>query len=1220
LSALPSNPLVSVILPVFNGAEFVSYALESISLQTYENLEVIVVDDGSTDGTQAILQGWTRRDPRVRLIVQANAGVARARNRAIAESSGEFVAPIDADDMWGPDKIETQVRRMRLAGEGTGLVYAWWTWIDAAGTVLDRSPHWTIEGEALDKLIFINFTGNASVPLFRRSCLDEVGGYDESLAAAKAGGCEDWDVALRIAAKYEVALVPEILVGYRRHPGSMSSACDTMWRSQQRVMEGLRTLRPDLPPALFKASENQFSMYLAGLSYWAGNLREAWRWGLRAGVRLPILVSPYVLKMLLFPPRREADAQVMRPGVKLDAERIPEPLLPYDRVGNPRALVSRWLTWPARRASLRPAWLALKLRLVAERWMSRLPGRRRRIRVWSMACWHFPIYSQTFVYREILELMKGGFEVRFAYAALAPRSELPDDAAAVWAIRRRIPLFESTSWPDMFRCWHLWPQRFLALVKQISDVTGMSEKEVREHRHFRFACTFTLMAKAWGAEYIHTYFFYEQALYGLVASTLLGLPRGVSCYADHMLDDYELKLVALHMRTCDVVVATSARIKQELEAIAGSPVAEAIVKPNGIDASRYPVVARKPSGPDRVFKVVAVNRIHAKKGVRYLLEAAVMLRERGLRFVIEILGEPDTHDPETHVYAEELNRYHAANGLEETVLFRGRQTATEVRGHLAEADIFAAPFIELENGDKDGIPTALLEAMAAGCAAIVTDAGSIAEVVTDGIDGLMIPQRDASALADAMARVAGDDGFRARLSSAGRERVEQAFDVRVCEGAFHQRVRETIVGPDPFRSPEAGRSTPGALRIALVSYEYPPETGFGGIGTYTWYQARALSRLGHRVHVIAGSRDVQPWPLTMSERDGGWIFRIPSGGLWPPIAGILAWTKCYWTKQRMENAWGMYRAMRLLRTRYDYDIVEMPECGAEGALIAWLINIPSVVRFHGPSRLIMQFYDVPAADRVMCPWLEEIGIRRATDLNSCSRFLAAEVKERMGVKRPVEVIYNGIDLALFDAEPPADLAALYGVPEGQITILFAGRMERRKGIHLCGAIAEMVLSRHDVTILFAGDDLFGYLEETMLPALAEKELLGAVRRLGRLHFQELRAAAKAVDIYLLPSLWENCPYACMEAMAAGRAVVCSNQGGLPELIEHGVNGLLAETGSPESFATQLEALIEDAALRKSLGAAARRTIEARFTDEHIAVQTETFYRDCLARREANRAA
>jgi glycogen(starch) synthase len=400
------------------------------------------------------------------------------------------------------------------------------------------------------------------------------------------------------------------------------------------------------------------------------------------------------------------------------------------------------------------------------------------------------------------------------------------------------------------------------------------------------------------------------------------------------------------------------------------------------------------------------------------------------------------------------------------------------------------------------------------------------------------------------------------------------------------------------------------MKIALLSFEYPPETGFGGIGTYTWYHARALVKLGHQVHVLAGS--TKPTALTTTEHDGVFVHRFRADDLVTKFASLFARRGYYWTRQRIENAWCMYRGLKQLMKQHTFDVIEMPECGAEGALINWLMRTPTVVRFHSPSRLIMEFYDVPKLDITMCSWVEQLAIGHASSLTSCSAFLAAEVHEKMGVQREIAVMANGIDLPLFDQEPIADLTERYGVPPGQVTILFAGRMERRKGIHLCAEIVETILSRHDVTFLFAGEDIFGYVEKTLKPALEGKQLMGSFRYLGKLGLKELRACARAVDIYLLPSLWENCPYSCLEAMASGRAIVCSDQGGMPELIQDGENGLLAKSGVPESYSAQLHRLIDDPELRLALGAAARRSVEERFTDIQIAGLTVDAYQACIS--------
>jgi glycosyltransferase involved in cell wall biosynthesis len=329
------QPLVSVILPVYNGEASIGETLESALSQTYRNLEIIVIDDGSTDRTLAIVEARAARDARVKIIRQANGGVARARNQALQAARGEFVAPLDADDLWDPAKIELQVARMLEAGNETGLVYCWWVWIDGNGGVLDRSPRWQVEGDALGMLFQVNYTGSASVPLYRRCCLDQIGGYDEKLEAENGRGCEDWDIALKVAERARVAVVPAMLVGYRRRPDSMSTCLPMMWRSRCLVIAALRQRQPGLTAASLQRSADQFALYLAGVSFWSGHYFRAVRWGLRAwrsGLMFHVL--PYVARVFArrLALRRSKHAVVMVPGLSLDTRRIPEPLIPYDRI------------------------------------------------------------------------------------------------------------------------------------------------------------------------------------------------------------------------------------------------------------------------------------------------------------------------------------------------------------------------------------------------------------------------------------------------------------------------------------------------------------------------------------------------------------------------------------------------------------------------------------------------------------------------------------------------------------------------------------------------------------------------------------------------------------------------------------------------------------------------------------------------------------------------
>lgn len=399
------------------------------------------------------------------------------------------------------------------------------------------------------------------------------------------------------------------------------------------------------------------------------------------------------------------------------------------------------------------------------------------------------------------------------------------------------------------------------------------------------------------------------------------------------------------------------------------------------------------------------------------------------------------------------------------------------------------------------------------------------------------------------------------------------------------------------------------MRIGLLSYEYPAETGFGGIGTYTWYQARALAKLGHEVHVLAGA--TTPADLRRDDHDGVRVHRYRWSGPMRRALTPLARPRLFWTRNRIENGLGMYLGLRKLGRGLQFDVLEMPECGGEGLLVNFLTRTPTVVKFHSPAELIMADYDVTRADHVLCALIEKAAFRGARGYTAGSRFLAQEVKARLGVRRPVAVIPNGIDLNLFDAAEELDARKKFGLSPDRLMIFFSGRMERRKGVHLLGEIAASVLARPDVELVLAGDDLFGYAERELLPSLRSRPLRGSVRFLGKLDAVSLRSCLRQADVFLIPSLWENCPYACLEAMAAGRAIVSSDAGGLPELIQHERNGLLARNQDVSSYVQQVELLIEDRALRERLGEAARRTVAESFTDVGVAQASVSYYRACV---------
>lgn len=237
------TPLVSVVVPLFNGAPTIERTLECISRQTWPNVEVIVIDDGSTDAGADLVRAFARRADRdIRLIQQENEGVAVARNRGAAAASGGHLAFVDADDLWAPEKLELQMARM--AQTNAALVYTWAALIDGADRVYSLEHRPDAEGDIFRTLCRSNVVGNGSSPLMRREAFDAVGGYDPSLRARGAQGCEDLMIYLRIAEHRQVSVVRRHLTGYRVTRDNMSSNALRMLRSCELTLD---TFRPHYP-------------------------------------------------------------------------------------------------------------------------------------------------------------------------------------------------------------------------------------------------------------------------------------------------------------------------------------------------------------------------------------------------------------------------------------------------------------------------------------------------------------------------------------------------------------------------------------------------------------------------------------------------------------------------------------------------------------------------------------------------------------------------------------------------------------------------------------------------------------------------------------------------------------------------------------------------------------------------------------------------------------
>ena len=371
---------------------------------------------------------------------------------------------------------------------------------------------------------------------------------------------------------------------------------------------------------------------------------------------------------------------------------------------------------------------------------------------------------------------------------------MPEVFNPLWRARRKFILNSQVCQKAYERYKQRLPDKINALTEILCSRSGLSREQLLQERHFFQAFAFTEMVEAYRPDYIHSYFFYEGSLFALVASFLLDIPRGVSCYSDHMLKDYVLKVVPLHLEQCSLVIATSEQIKAELLKI--NPLAKSekiIVKSNAIQADHFPFRERAEPENGQPFRLITVSRIDPKKGLVYLLQAIRYLRDENLNVQAHIIGGIDNHR-NSRQYAIEVENTIKQLDLSDVVHLEGTRTQKEVQRFLAEGHLFVAPFIETESGDKDGIPTSLMEAMASGMPVIATDAGSIPEVVKNGINGQIVQQKNHRALGNALKELLLEPEKRRSFGSRASQTIRSQFDVRNSEKIFHDRLEKLLEG------------------------------------------------------------------------------------------------------------------------------------------------------------------------------------------------------------------------------------------------------------------------------------------------------------------------------------------------------------------------------------------------------------------------------------------
>jgi glycosyltransferase involved in cell wall biosynthesis len=402
----------------------------------------------------------------------------------------------------------------------------------------------------------------------------------------------------------------------------------------------------------------------------------------------------------------------------------------------------------------------------------------------------------------------------------------------------------------------------------------------------------------------------------------------------------------------------------------------------------------------------------------------------------------------------------------------------------------------------------------------------------------------------------------------------------------------------------ASRPEPGCMRIALVCREYPPETAFGGMATFSYHLAHGLIDAGHAVSVISLGG-----PSIGSDFNGRVdVFRIQpkAAGQQHSVEKLNRLGRLSWSENVFFYSLGAYKQLLALEAAHGpFDVIDLPDHAAEGVIPVLFWPGARTVRLYSPFSLLHHmragFYALEPVDSLYV--LEKAALRHASLVTSPSRELADRTETFFGLRKEIHPLPNPLDTDLFRPAPKGS---------ARVRVCFVGRLELRKGITtLLEAIPRVLSKQPNVEFHIVGSDLCGF--RSLLPSGVKDR----VQFTERVPLTELAQVYQQADITVVPSQYDNSPYTCMESMACGTPVIGAAAGGMPEYMVDGETGILIPAQDPGALANAILKLAGEPVLRARMGQAARRRMVECFDYRRIARAMADYYRLAIA---ANRPA
>lgn len=404
------------------------------------------------------------------------------------------------------------------------------------------------------------------------------------------------------------------------------------------------------------------------------------------------------------------------------------------------------------------------------------------------------------------------------------------------------------------------------------------------------------------------------------------------------------------------------------------------------------------------------------------------------------------------------------------------------------------------------------------------------------------------------------------------------------------------------------------MRVCLISREYPPDTGWGGIGTFAKHLAHGLQEIGHDVEVVALAKDTDKARTVVTE--GIVVHRVKPYKV-PGDLGTFARAMPY-SRYVLTTTTGLWKKFLERHNEKPFDVVDTPELLAEGLIPAFTKVAPLTIRLYTPhSKFISErLHNVrPSFDHELVAALERVAMVSADALTSPSEDLADYVSLDINYPREkIVIVRNPIDPQVFTPVGPSALSS-----DGKRTVLFVGRLEERKGIHyLVDAIPKVVAAVPNVRFVILGDDTKNgegqkSVKAELMRSVQASGVESSITWIDRVPLETLPSYYRSADVCVVPSVYDNSPYTCLEAMSCGKPVIGTSAGGTSEYIGKDGAGVIVPPRDAEAIARELIRLLKDEKLRQQVGQNARNRVLDQFQRKEIARQTALVYEQAMAR-------